>query len=241
MSTDPKYYDAVEATWPPVSQVQFKSVTLREGRGGGSRVSCATTDRLPPEKTLTEAEDEMRRMGQKPLFMIRDGNKLLDRALGEKGYVLKDPVVIYRAPVQSLADVTIPRVMTFCIWSPLAIQKEIWAEGGIDARRLAIMERATGAKTSIMGRIDDQPAGTAFVAVHEGVAVVHALEIAAEHRRKGLAAWMMRQAAQWALRNGADELAVAVTEANEAANGLYTGLGMEVVGRYHYRILDQET
>jgi ribosomal protein S18 acetylase RimI-like enzyme len=47
---------------------------------------------------------------------------------------------------------------------------------------------------------------------------------------------MMQHAATWAGRNGATHLALAVTRANAGANALYSSLGMEVVGQYHYRM-----
>jgi len=49
---------------------------------------------------------------------------------------------------------------------------------------------------------------------------------------------MMRCAALWAAQNGATRIAVAATEENTGANALYAALKMEVVGHYHYRILN---
>jgi len=66
--------------------------------------------------------------------------------------------------------------------------------------------------------------------------MAHALEITPQNRRKGLAAWIMRQAAHWAKANGAVWMSVLCTQANDGANGLYASLGMQVVGQYHYRI-----
>ena len=43
-------------------------------------------------------------------------------------------------------------------------------------------------------------------------------------------------AQQWAAEQGADRLALAVTQANSGAIALYTSLGMQPVGEYHYRI-----
>jgi ribosomal protein S18 acetylase RimI-like enzyme len=41
--------------------------------------------------------------------------------------------------------------------------------------------------------------------------------------------------AHWARNHGATTLALAVTQRNNAARGLYEGLGMEQAGVYHYR------
>jgi GNAT superfamily N-acetyltransferase len=69
--------------------------------------------------------------------------------------------------------------------------------------------------------------------------MVHALEILPHQRRAGMGAWMMRQAAFWALENGATEMAVLCTKRNAGANGLYASLGMALSGEYHYRILQE--
>jgi GNAT superfamily N-acetyltransferase len=235
--TDPKYYDVVEATWPAASTRELGPVTLREGQGGGSRVSAASAVGSASGADIEAAEQAMRAMGQDCLFMIRDGQEELDAQLAARGYVVKDPVNLWLCPVDNLTDVEIPRVTTFALWSPLVIQREIWTSGGIGPERQAIMDRVTGPKAALLGRYNDKPAGAGFVAVHDGVAMVHALEILPHQRRHGMGAWMMRQAAFWAAENGANEMAVLCTKENAGANGLYASLGMTRCGQYHYRHL----
>ena len=108
---------------------------------------------------------------------------------------MKDPVTVYAAPAAALASEPPPPVTTFEVWPPLAIQAEIWAAGGIGPARLAVMERAAGPKTTILGRCADRPAATAYVAVHGTVAMLHALEVADRFRRRGLGRHIMRAAA----------------------------------------------
>lgn len=235
--TDPKYYDVVEATWPAAAKRSLGPVTLREGQGGGSRVSAASVEGAASTAEIAAAEQAMGAMGQPSLFMIRDGQDDLDAQLAARGYEIKDPVNLWTCPVAALMDVEIPRVTTFALWSPLEIQREIWAAGGIGTERQAVMERVSGPKAALLGRYDDKPAGAGFVAVHQGVAMVHAMEILPHQRRKGMGVWMMRQAGFWASENGADEVAVLCTKRNEGANGLYASLGMTCCGQYHYRIL----
>jgi GNAT superfamily N-acetyltransferase len=117
----------------------------------------------------------------------------------------------------------------------LAIQCEIWATGGIGPARLAVMDRAALPKTSFLGRTQDRPAGTAFAAIHDGIAMLHALEITPARRRRGLGATMMRAAAHWALEQGAADFSLLVTRENKSALGLYASLGFSPVGQYHYR------
>jgi len=237
VSTDPRYYAVTEATWPSAREFTLGPITLREGLDGGSRVSSATINGPVTDNDIAAAEGVMRDMEQVPQFMIRDGEDVLDAQLEARGYSVKDPVNIWACPASLLTDVEIPRVTTFCIWEPLAIQREIWATGGIGPGRLAVMERATGPKMSLLSRQNEKPAGTGYCAIHDGVAMVHALEILPHQRRKGMGVWMMRQAAFWAQENGADTLSVICTKRNEGANGLYASLGMTCVGQYHYRIL----
>ena len=149
---------------------------------------------------------------------------------------LSDPVNLYAQPIVALRDAPLPPVTTWTIWEPLSVMEEIWAEGGIGPARLAVMSRAAGPKIAILGRHDNRPAGTAYVALHRDIAMVHALEIRATHRRVGLGRHMMCQAARWAAAEGARHLSVICTQANQGANALYASLGMTLVGTYHYRI-----
>jgi len=231
-----RLYDAIDGTWPAANVIEAGPWRLRDGGGGGKRVSCATAAGDWDRDDLAAAEQAMRLMGQDALFMIRAGEDALDAALATEGYAVIDPVTLWLAPVNSLTDLEIPRVKAFAIWEPLAIMHEIWAEGGIGPARYQVMDRAEGPKAAIFGRTDDKPAGAGFCAIHDGIAMVHALEIRAAHRGKGLGKWMMRRAAIWAQENGADWIAALCVQENAAANGLYASLGFEPVGEYHYRI-----
>ncbi|MGR3802743.1 MAG: GNAT family N-acetyltransferase [Marinibacterium profundimaris] len=239
---------AIDGTWPPARIFDDGPWTLRDGQGGGQRVSAATlrdgtrrpVREVPSRRPFTAdelatAETAMQAMGQPPLFMIRPGEEDLDAQLDARGYVVHDPVRAWVCPPAQLCDKPLPRITVFDIWEPLVIMREIWAEGGIGPGRIAVMERAKGPKTALFGRLNQRPAGVAYVAIHDGVAMLHALEIVPEQRRQGLADWMMRGAAFWARDHGADTLAVLCTRANTAANSLYASLSMTPVTDYHYR------
>ncbi|MBU2961919.1 GNAT family N-acetyltransferase [Citreicella sp. C3M06] len=232
----PRLYEAIDGTWPCARAVTAGPWTLREGDGGGKRVSCATATGAWTPDDLAAAETAMRLLGQDALFMLRAGERRLDDALDAAGYDLIDPVNLWVLPVAALIPEDMPRVMTFAVWEPLAIMRELWAEAGIGPARLRVMHRVKGPKTGILGRLDDKPAGTGFCGIHEDIAMVHALEIRPAYRGKGLGKWMMRRAAIWAQDNGAQWMAVLCLQDNAAANGLYASLGFECVGQYHYRI-----
>jgi GNAT superfamily N-acetyltransferase len=226
----------LDATWPAAAYVEAGPWMLREGRGGGKRVSAATVRGPWQEEDVSAAESAMKLMGQDPLFMIRHGETTLDHTLADRGYDRVDATNLWLADIDLLCDHDLPRVTAFAIWEPLAIMREIWQAGGVNRARQNVMERAQGPKTGLFGRVSDAPGGAGFCAVHDGIAMVHALEIKEEHRGKGLGAWMMRCAALWARSQGARWITLAATEQNLAATRLYTTLQMQVVGRYHYRI-----
>ncbi|WP_299607485.1 GNAT family N-acetyltransferase [uncultured Tateyamaria sp.] len=232
------FYAAIDGTWPAADIMCAGPWTIRNGQGGGKRVSAATAEE--PVVDLTQAEDAMRAIGQSPLFMVRQGEEALDRLLDTNGYTIVDPTNGYIAPVDKLTDVPIPRVTAFAIWEPLAIMEDIWAKGGIGPARLAIMHRAK-IKTAILARHNDKPAGTAFAAIHDGIAMVHAVEVLPHQRRRGVAQWIMRRAAFWAKENGASHIAVLTTAANTPANALYQGLGFTHLCGYHYRTAPENT
>ena len=236
MQTDlASYYNAIDGTWPAARSWQTGLWTIRDGAGGGKRVSAATLAAERAQIDLAQAEAAMKQLGQEPLFMIRTGERDLDACLEEAGYVVVDPVNIYVAPADRIARDVPPRLSAFDLWPPLAIQSDIWAAGGVGPRRRAVMARARGPKTALFGRHAGRPAATGFVAMHQRIAMLHALEVRANCRRQGIGRNLTRHAARWAHANGADTIAVLCTQANEAANALYAAMGFKRLGGYHYR------
>jgi N-acetylglutamate synthase len=233
--TPERLFALAEATWPAAQTLSLGPWTLRHGQGGGSRVSAATSEQVPSPADLAEAEQAMRAWGQSPLVMVRAGQTSLDALLARHGYRIKDPVVALAAPVAALAR-DIPPVTGFAVWPPLAVQAEIWAAGGIGPARLAVMDRVRLPKVSLLGRLDDRPAGTAFVASDGDGAMIHALEIGAPWRRRGLGRHLLALAARWAAAQGAQVLALLVARDNGGALAMYRGAGMSDVGGYHYRV-----
>lgn len=233
-------YDAVDGTWPAARITTSGPFTFREGQGGGQRVSATTVSGPVTDADLSAAETQMRAMGQPCLFMIRQGQDALDRQLADRGYQIVDPVNAYVCPVEQLTTEPVPPVTAIPVWEPLAIMRDMWAAGGIGPGRIAVMERAAPPKTAIVARWRDHPGGCAYVAIHNGIAMLHALEILPEQRGQGLGKWVMRRAGFWAAEQGATHFSVVCTQANTGANALYTSLSMSLVGQYHYRKLIQD-
>jgi len=229
-------YDVIDSTWPAEEIEPNGPWLIRRGGGGGSRVSAATCTTSVTGAQIDHAVQAMTEMDQTPLFMVRDGQDDFDDQLGAKGFVVKDPVTLYSIDLSDCDWPKPPRMSGFSMWPPLAVCLDIWEAGEIGPARVAVMDRAALPKTVLFGRANDTPAGTAFVAMHQRIAMLHALEVLSEQRRHGLGRELMWSAATWAKSNGATHLTVLVTKANDGANRLYRGLGMTSVGSYHYRI-----
>jgi GNAT superfamily N-acetyltransferase len=228
-------FAANEATWPALRRFASGGFTLREGGGGGRRVSSASCDGDWTEDQLEQAEAAMTGLGQQLQFMIRPGDDSLDGSLARRGYQVADPTVIYAAPIATFEPAPDP-MTAFPHWPPLAITRSLWANAGIGPARVAVMHRAPAPRAALLGRSGDRPSGAAFVAVHDQTAMLHALVVPEPMRRAGVGGTLLRRAAVWAGENGALALAVAVTEANGPARALYASLGMKAVGQYHYRV-----
>lgn len=227
-------YEVCEATWPPARSFHEGAWTIREGRGGGQRVSSATEQWPTTEADLAAAERAMAGLGQEPIFQIRAGDEHLDEMLAAHGYQIHDPVNLYAIEARKLA-VPAPRGVVFPVWPPLALMRELWAAGGIGPGRIAVMERADCPKTAIFARSGQNPGGVAYVGLHDGIAMVHALEVNPGQRRRGVGTTLLQAAARWAVENGSEVLSLVVTQGNHAANPLYASLGMTLLGHYHYR------
>lgn len=220
--------EIMEATWPPARAWRQGPFLCRDGAGGGKRVSAASCE----DASWTEADlDRL----DSPLVLIRPGDEPLDTALAARGWQNVDPVLAFAAPVSRLvAD--LPPLAAFPHWPPLEIARTLWAEGGIGPARLAVMERVSCPKAALLARTGDRPSAVAFVAVHGAEAMLHALEVRATLRRQGAGQTLVQAAANWAAAQGAQRLSLVVTRHNLAASALYTRLGMQVVGQYHYRM-----
>lgn len=226
---------AMDATWPAARVIEDGPWLLREGRGGGQRVSAATVLRDFSDADIDNAEGAMRELGQDPIFQIRPGDDALDAALAARGYAIKDPVHLYAGSSAEIAATGANPRTIFNTWPPLAIQKELWGEGGIGPGRIAVMDRASGPKSAFLARHKDQPVGVGYAAIHNGIAMLHALEVRPSARKEGVGSKMMCALGHWAQDNDAQILALAVTKENFAANALYVKYGMSVVTSYHYR------
>lgn len=229
-----RLFAALDATWPAARFIDQPPFMLREGRGGGQRVSAATASAPVTETDIDSAEAAMTALAQRPLFMIRPEDAALDALLDARRYEIVDPVTLYLSDPAALST-DLPPASAYPSWPLLAVQTQIWAEGGIGPARIAVMDRVTCKKTAILGRGGNTPASTAFIAIDGDIAMLHALEVRPALRKRGLGRKTMQAAANWAAAQGARWMTLAVTRENVAANALYSSLGMTPATSYHYR------
>ncbi len=232
--TQAELFEAIDATWAPFAFHLHNGWLIREGMGGGQRVSAATLLADTDNPDIASAADKMHALGQKSLFMLRNSDGALDADLSELAYKTVDPVAILITPTANLLNM--PPRQTHAVnttEAPGAKAKAIWKSGGIDQPRLNVMERVKGAKTYLSAG----DMGVAFAACYKGIAMVHAVEVSKNHRRKGIANALMYQAAIWAKNEGCAWVAVLTVRANTPACALYNRLGMKEAAAYHYRLL----
>ena len=89
---DTQLYDVIDGTWPAVSERPEGPWIIREGQGGGQRVSATVATGPVTAQDLAQAETAMQALNQPRLFQIRAGQNDLDSLLEQNGYVIVDPV-----------------------------------------------------------------------------------------------------------------------------------------------------
>lgn len=231
---DSAFAEAFETTWPAADYADAGGFRIGRGLGAGGRVSSARVIGPWAEDDIRQVERIAQGWDQPPMFRVADGDERLSAALQQSGYRRDKPTVIMSAPLERLTDQPIPPVTAFAVWPPLAIQREIWIAGNIGPARQAVMDHVALPKTSLLGRTNDRAAGAGFVAIDNQVAMIHAVEVLTAWRRRGLASWMIREAAFWARDQGATRMGLAATRGNTGAIAAYQRLGFQEVAGYSY-------
>ena len=120
----------INLTWPAFNEKHHLGWNTQEGAGGGKRASSAKMAQLNlPD--IEAAEYAMNQLGQDKLFMIRDGDHDLDKALEALNYRIIDPSSIYVCETAQLAPETLPLAQSYAVWEPLQVMHEIWSAGNM--------------------------------------------------------------------------------------------------------------
>ena len=170
-----------------------------------------------------------------PLFLLNPADQAVDQALAARGFVRHDPVLILSADPARLAG----QGVDFGWPVPEPVQA-LWAQGKIGPARLAVMDRVQGPKVALWITDDARPVAVGFCGMTGDFAGLHAVFVAPEQRGRGLGLRLMQGVAHWAVGQGARQIALAVTCANQPARQLYARLGMDEIGSSHYRKLPDD-
>jgi N-acetylglutamate synthase len=222
------------ASTPPEEEVRLGSWRLRRSTLGGRREGAAILCGPLEPDSVEAAIGVMRGWRQRPVFQVREGERRLDAVLETASLRVEATTALLAADAAAVAMRRGDLVVTDCA-GPIAIMTELWVASAVDPARQAALARVQGPRRYLLGRVDDRPAGAAFVSRHGPAAVVNALFVAPGARRRGLARRMLQWAAGWGAEQGASHLALAVGADNAAALSLCRTLGMGRVGGYHYR------
>jgi GNAT superfamily N-acetyltransferase len=218
--------DRMEATWPPLRKDRRGDWWLRQGAGGGQRVSAASP---AGPRAVAELDGVIAAMSE-PLFLLDAADTAVDQALAARGFVVHDPVVILAADPAVMAGQRV-----HVDWPvPDAVQG-LWALGKVGEGRLAVMGRVQGQKAALWIADQGEPVAVGFCGMKGDFAGVHAVFVAPHRRGQGLGRRLMQGIARWAVDQGARQMALAVTTANRPARQLYARLGMDEIGASHYR------
>jgi GNAT superfamily N-acetyltransferase len=230
--------EALDATWSALERRPLGPWTLRRGGGGGNRASSVRPRGAVPDDldaALAEVVRQAAVWGQPPIVQLGPEDAALDAALDARGWAVTDSNVIYAAPAAHFEPPPRDEGLLARVEAPLALLDALWDAGNIGPARRAVMAAVAGPKTRLIARAGDRPAGACFVASAGGIAVMSALFVLPEFRRRGVGALAVRGAADWAREQGAPSLALAVGGDNAPARGLYEGLGFRRVCGYSYR------
>jgi GNAT superfamily N-acetyltransferase len=231
-----EFLQVLKDTWPPTKIINLDSWTIRISDGAGKRASAISLEGIWEEASFKRLKNLLKELDKSEIFIVYQSDSLFEKELNKRNYQVFDKSCVFEIAIAELIKTDAPPVTMFSIWPPLQIQKDLWNSNGIGWQRQAVMERATKPKTSILGRWNDNPVASAFVAKSGNVAFLHALVVDQNFRRQGVAQALMQHAGQWADNHNCARLMVVTTEANSAATSFYTSLEFQLVNKYHYRI-----
>lgn len=229
---------ALDATWAAAERAAIGEWIVRRGAGGGNRVSSVWPKGDPGAPVADAVESAVRiqrAWDQPPLFQIGPEDGALDALLEAKGWRAFDRTLMMTADPAAVAAHGLSGRMAVCVRCPLLVVDEIWSGDGVGPARRAVMARTPAPREVFLLREADRPAAVVFCAAADGVAMLHALAVAPAFRRRGVAASACAAVGRWAVEQGAETLALAVTKANEPARALYAKLGFVDAFAYHYR------
>ncbi|MFJ4963630.1 GNAT family N-acetyltransferase [Streptomyces sp. NPDC088729] len=234
--------------WPPVESEPLGDWRLRASGGFTRRVNSALAlgdPGLPAAEAFARVRAFYERRGLPPYVQAATGaegtQEVLCAELERHGWrreVSAEVRIAALAPVGDLdADVSPVRLTRTPDAAWLARYQRLGTPGPHVLRVLGGGPSVWFA--AVPGEAADGASGTAPAAIGRMVvdgrwAGFMAVEVAPEHRRRGLATAVMAALARRALEEGASAAWLQVEEDNEGARALYDGMGFTAHHRYHH-------
>lgn len=240
--------------WQAAEVVRYGGWLLRASHGftgRGNSVLPLAAPGGPLDEAIAHVEDWYGTRGLRPAFQVvellgADVTEALDR----RGWPpLTDRTVVMTAPLATLPEPTGVQVRIDDHPDDAWLAGYHYRGGTLPstARQIIAGTGSTGPVTLAFAsvRVDDSGT-TAVQAIARGAVTaspagrvwlgVTALEVAAKHRRRGLATTVLAALTSWARDHGATDTYVQVATENTAAQQMYAALGFTAHHHYHYRV-----
>lgn len=217
---------------------------LRSAPGvAGRRVNSA----LPPLRRCSPADiarvERFYRDRATPIAVQvspTEHHRELDALLAARGYRYDSAVAVLTAAARDVAALPAPPLPVTATDRPGPWLPAFTAlYGRADNTRIGheVISRIAAPAAYLSAHQDGRPVGIGLVVADTGWAGVFCMATHPGHRRRGVAAAILRTGARWAAARGIDRLYLQVEAGNEPALRLYARAGFTRSHGYHYRLL----
>lgn len=255
--------EAAANAWPAGVQQTLDGWRLRYHAGVTHRANSVLCfddqGRVPLERKVEAVEEFYRRRGLPARFQLNTASlpMRLDAYLEERGYGIPDRTVVMTAALEDLPPPPETPAAGETEKGPVIGVRDALFPAWVDAYTLSgphSPEQARGRK-SILEHIGPPtaylwadfgansperghvPPGIGLAVLERRWLGIFCMSTRAEFRRQGLAAAIVRTAAQWGKAQGAEGLYLQVSEENTGAIAAYARLGFRPLYHYWYREL----
>jgi len=229
---------------PGIREIFYDGWIIRANGGHthrGNSVQVLYESSVKSDTKIDFCEQTYRQIGQRSMFKLTDGTvpSDLDDRLEERGYFVEAPVLVQTAGLESFRPLDDVELDISDSGSDEWFRSFFDMYGITKPNRPAFMEMVklivpTHAFFSI--RRDGIIVATGLAVYEAGTVGLFDIACHGEYRRLGLGCRISKGILSWARRMGAARAYLQVVRQNEAAIGLYEGLGFETAYNYWYRI-----
>ncbi|NAZ87994.1 GNAT family N-acetyltransferase [Kineococcus sp. T90] len=239
------------AHWRPHEVERLGGWRLRAAGGFTGRANSALalgSPGVPLPAAVAAVEDFYARRGLPAWVAVPHAAELapqepaVARELAARGWAVDTPTLVLTAAVRALPGAGAAPLPAGCTVLSSAEPDEGWLAGyhyrGGAAVPPAGRRVLLSADAQVFVRVLDRGAAVAVArgSLSPGWVGVSAVEVAASHRRRGLARRLLAEVADWGRARGAASAFLQVAAANAGARALYEGAGFAVHHAYHYRV-----